>query len=866
MENKKPKIISVASIFALALTLVSATFAYFMAQTGEGKSTDIKIIANTVDTFIFETGNSINLNINQDNFASGAGNQTGSTFAKAMLTANNKTNTATEHYYLYLIITGNTFTYTQSEDTPEMLMEVTDESGNKITNITSLSYKTVKDGKGNSISGYDITNKKGAFALLENREITTTSTKTESWNVTITFVNYDKDQSANAGKSFTGQLLITRQDYENYTPTTINTLTATRSGSDLTVKLNTTEGSSKIDKYYYAIEENTTTTGMVQSKVKRLSNNVIAENNLSFIQSSNASYTFKNITDNKSYNIYAYTMDNKKIKSNEYVYNYTANSYVLPTINKLEVTATTIDSMTVTLTATKGTNNISKYYYSIDGGNTFTESTSNIHTFSNLVSGLNYTIIVKVADSNSKYSNVYVLNKQLKFEFKLQLSNYTFSWNQIETAKSYQIYSNGELLTTTTDTTAEIYGYYNEPGTYNISVKALDNASRILASTASIAYNLKKTTATLPTTNFFDLTNDPVSCINYDRDADENNKCGKIEFTDTSIGTSYSSVSFSNNNYKINVVDFKEYLKSVNLNYVIRINEIKFVYTDVMENNYCTNSNLCTSFNLSELNVSHTSPTYTFSYKNSKLTIENPVNNENIIVYALQLVEPGKIPSGWKLFGTHICCLSSNTEVYVYDKKKKKFKKKKISDIDYDDELLCWDFDNGCFAKEKPIWIMKEKQTFKYNKLTFSDGSVLETINQHRIFNVEKGMFTYPMTDETPIGTTTLNANGEYVKLISKEEVEESIKYYNIMTNYHINLFANDILTSSRLSNIYPIKDLKYAKDNRILNDVSKIDCDEKWIKGLRLEEQPLDINKNGYSVGTLKDYINNLKENMKNR
>ena len=122
------------------------------------------------------------------------------------------------------------------------------------------------------------------------------------------------------------------------------------------------------------------------------------------------------------------------------------------------------------------------------------------------------------------------------------------------------------------------------------------------------------------------------------------------------------------------------------------------------------------------------------------------------------------------------------------------------------------------------------------------------------------------MTDETPIGTTTLNANGEYVKLISKEEVEESIKYYNIMTNYHINLFANDILTSSRLSNIYPIKDLKYAKDNRILNDVSKIDCDEKWIKGLRLEEQPLDINKNGYSVGTLKDYINNLKENMKNR
>lgn len=855
MENKKPKIISVASIFALALTLVSATFAYFMAQTGEGKSTDIKIIANTVDTFIFETGNSINLNINQDNFASGAGNQTGSTFAKAMLTANNKTNTATEHYYLYLIITGNTFTYTQSEDTPEMLMEVTDESGNKITNITSLSYKTVKDGKGNSISGYDITNKKGAFALLENREITTTSTKTESWNVTITFVNYDKDQSANAGKSFTGQLLITRQDYENYTPTTINTLTATRSGSDLTVKLNTTEGSSKIDKYYYAIEENTTTTGMVQSKVKRLSNNVIAENNLSFIQSSNASYTFKNITDNKSYNIYAYTMDNKKIKSNEYVYNYTANSYVLPTINKLEVTATTIDSMTVTLTATKGTNNISKYYYSIDGGNTFTESTSNIHTFSNLVSGLNYTIIVKVADSNSKYSNVYVLNKQLKFEFKLQLSNYTFSWNQIETAKSYQIYSNGELLTTTNNTSAEIYGYYNEPGTYSISVKAIGSNNNVLLESNSVSYNLEKLD--------LDLSGNHTTVAKFTGDYIKILSSGMVQ-----VGDTINILTLMNSNYRINYIDYvtnEKYHQELR-GYINDPNyfEIFTKNNKLFDRNVCLFNSFCTNYNLNSFNYITEKGKLYYDLSSSSFMF-TAINSGNFGGF-IQLIEPGKIGTEWYAFYLQPLCLSSNTDVYVYDRKKKKFKKKKISDIDYDDELLCWDFDNGCFAKEKPIWIMKEKQTFKYNKLTFSDGSVLETINQHRIFNVEKGMFTYPMTDETPIGTTTLNANGEYVKLISKEEVEESIKYYNIMTNYHINLFANDILTSSRLSNIYPIKDLKYAKDNRILNDVSKIDCDEKWIKGLRLEEQPLDINKNGYSVGTLKDYINNLKENMKNR
>ena len=209
MENKKTKIISVASIIALALTLVTATFAYFMAQTGEGKSTDIKINASTVDTLTFEAGSAISLNLNQDNFASGKDNQTGTTFAKAMLTANNKTNTATEHYYMYLNISENTFTYTQDANTPEILLTIKDASGNEIKSITGLTYKTnVTDGKGASISGFDITSKSGLITLFDNREITTTSSKTEEWNITVTFVNYNVNQTGNAGKSFSAKLMI----------------------------------------------------------------------------------------------------------------------------------------------------------------------------------------------------------------------------------------------------------------------------------------------------------------------------------------------------------------------------------------------------------------------------------------------------------------------------------------------------------------------------------------------------------------------------------------------------------------------------------------------------------------------------------
>ena len=211
MENQKTKIISIASIIALALTLVTATFAYFMAQTGEGKSTDIKINASTVDTLTFEAGSALNLSLNQENFASGKGNQTGTTFAKAMLTANNKTNTATEHYYMYLNISENTFTYTQDANTPEILLSIKDGSNNEITTLTGLTYKTVTDGKGASIKGFDITNKKGLVTILNNREITTTSSKTEQWNVTVTFVNYNSNQAGNAGKSFSAKLMIQKE-------------------------------------------------------------------------------------------------------------------------------------------------------------------------------------------------------------------------------------------------------------------------------------------------------------------------------------------------------------------------------------------------------------------------------------------------------------------------------------------------------------------------------------------------------------------------------------------------------------------------------------------------------------------------------
>ena len=215
MENKKQAIIlSGVAIVALLALIIGATYAYFRASGNSGSNTDINVTTYTLDLLSFEMGSDIKINADQTSFASGKGNATGSTFAKAILTANNKTNTATKNYYMYLNISNNTFTYTQNETTPELLLTITDVSGNAITSITGLTYKTVIDGKGTSVSGFDITTKSGLLTLFDNREITASPTKTEEWNVTVTFVNYNVNQTGNAGKSFNAKLMIQQEEYE----------------------------------------------------------------------------------------------------------------------------------------------------------------------------------------------------------------------------------------------------------------------------------------------------------------------------------------------------------------------------------------------------------------------------------------------------------------------------------------------------------------------------------------------------------------------------------------------------------------------------------------------------------------------------
>ena len=467
MKNKKAITLSVIASLILLSLIIGATYAYFQASGGDGTSANLRVTTYTTDIITFEVGSNINIETNATLFSQGKGNASGTTFARATLTANNKTNSATENYNLFLNISDNTFVYSVDTNTPELILTIKDKSNNEVTSIEGLTYKAVTDGKGTTIKGFDITNKNGLLTLF-NKDITTTSTTVEEWNVTVTFVNYNKDQTKNAGKKFDAQLIISKDNFSDYIPNTINTLSATKSGNNLTVNLNLENGSNPIDKYYYAIEE-TNGLAILDSKasIKRLSNR-LAVSELTYVESNNSSYTFTNIKTDANYNVYAYAVDNKKVKTNTYNYKYTSN-YNLPVISKVE-TSKTSNSITTTVTASKGTNNISKYYYSIDNGNTYKESTSNTYTFTDLKSG-NYRTIVKVIDTNGIYSNIYVVNEKI-ISLSSNLIRFTYAGTEYSAEK-------GMTFAQWAESEYNTFGYFIEKDTLIEDNKSYENFHNI---------------------------------------------------------------------------------------------------------------------------------------------------------------------------------------------------------------------------------------------------------------------------------------------------------------------------------------------------------------------------------------------------
>ena len=211
-KNKKQALIlSIVAVVTLIALVVGATYAYFKAQGGTAGSTEVKVTTYTTDMLTFTTGNAISLYADQSSFGQEKGSLSGETFAKATLVANNKTNEATDNYYVYFNIENNTFKYTLGEDKPELILTVTGPDGNEVTSLPGLTHKVVQDRENKSISGFDVTTTNGLITIANKKTITATPNAEEQYTLKLTFVNYEGDQTANATSTLSAKVMIQKE-------------------------------------------------------------------------------------------------------------------------------------------------------------------------------------------------------------------------------------------------------------------------------------------------------------------------------------------------------------------------------------------------------------------------------------------------------------------------------------------------------------------------------------------------------------------------------------------------------------------------------------------------------------------------------
>ena len=472
LKLNKTKTLILVGIITLLLFVGGATYAYFAFAQADSAQANMEIISNTVDNLMFNIEKEIYINANLNNFGEGMSDLSDDTDATATLIPNNYDNEATAMYNIYLIIEANDLEYTTNNNTPELLLNVTDPNGNKLENITGLVHYD---------NGFDITTRTGGFLIASDYVITASNlAEIQTWNVEITLVNLDSNQNANMNKTFSAKLYLTQDKMSSYNPVQITNIEATQTYNSVDTTLNLSNGTADVARYFFGIKEISSEEEVVYSKVAI------------------PNYKFTNLKENTEYTIYSYVEDVNGIKSNIYETKVVTSEYRLPSVGEVTYSVT-LDSITLTVNnSTSGDGNITKYMYSKDNGESWEESDSNTYTFTNLTDTTEYKIKIKVVDNNGRESTEYYKAISTETYILPSISNveYETTYNSITLTPSgtdgtniidhyeYSI-NNGAYQT------SNVFNGLNENTSYTINVKAIDSKGR-----ESNAYELKVTTDT----------------------------------------------------------------------------------------------------------------------------------------------------------------------------------------------------------------------------------------------------------------------------------------------------------------------------------------------------------------------------------
>ena len=255
MEKVNGRKLSLIFIFILILLVIALlvgklTFSYLGPTLGEDLSNEGEVTASG-DTLIFTKGSNLSLSATTDNFQTGGSNLSSTTNPKVRLIASSKTNSASATYYVGVVINSNSYTYTTSDNTAEVILTIKDENGSNVTSgVDGLTYVT-----SGGVSGFDVTGKTGLFNIKTDYPISTTSSSTgttHTWTFTLTFVNLGTDQSDNENASMDLDVYLQKEKILTLAEHVISQYTGSQGDDSLYYHNSTLNNGAGDNSYRYA--------------------------------------------------------------------------------------------------------------------------------------------------------------------------------------------------------------------------------------------------------------------------------------------------------------------------------------------------------------------------------------------------------------------------------------------------------------------------------------------------------------------------------------------------------------------------------------------------------------------------------------
>ncbi len=151
-------------------------------------------------------------------------------------------------------------------------------------------------------------------------------------------------------------------------------------------------------------------------------------------------------------------------------------------------------------------------------------------------------------------------------------------------------------------------------------------------------------------------------------------------------------------------------------------------------------------------------------------------------------------------------CLREGTKILLANGKYKN-----VEDIEYTDLLAVYSHEQGRIVYEYPIWIEIESYADNYQRTYFSDGTYIDTYNNHGLFSMDQLKYVSVLDQEnfhkgTNVAKFDKNGNIKVVSVTNQETFKDKIKYYHISSVRYHNIIANDLLTTDgvlQVSNMY---------------------------------------------------------------